>query len=233
MTDGGDMAAPGASGPFHMAVIPDGSRRWARQRGLSVADGYRAGVRTGLEVLAWCREAGVRHLTAFGSSQENLDHRTAEELVAIHAAVRLLCLEATGIPGVVVHVFGAPEKLPAFVPDRAMLRELALAEPPAAPLVLHVAVGYSARDDLAALAAAARAGGERVAREPQRYLRSACVPPVDVVLRTGARPRLSGFLPLQSAYAEIFFLPTLWPALRRDEFAAVLAWYAARDRPGE
>jgi undecaprenyl diphosphate synthase len=214
-----------------MAVIPDGNRRWAAQHGLAAADGYRAGVRTGLAVVTWCLDAGVAHVSAFGSSQENLEHRSAEEVVTIHEAVRALCTQAAAIPGVAVHVFGAPERLPPAVPDRAELVRLARLGPQSGRLVLHVGVGYSPRDELAALAEAGqRLGVERVAHEPHRLLCSANVPPADLLLRTGGRPRLSGFLPLQSAYAELYFLPTLWPAFSRAEFDDVLARFAARER---
>jgi undecaprenyl diphosphate synthase len=214
-----------------VAVIPDGNRRWAAQHGLTTADGYRAGVRTGLEVVRWCLDAGVSHVSAFGSSHENLEHRSVDQLVAIHEAVRALCSQVADIPGVVVRVFGAPERLPASVPDRDELIRLAHLDPAAGRLVLHVGVGYSATDELLALAdAVRRLGVEDVARDPRRLLCSATVPPADVVIRTGARSRLSGFLPLQSASAELYFLPTLWPALTHGEFADVLARYAVRDR---
>ncbi len=221
--------------PWHVAVIPDGNRRWAAAHGLAMADGYRAGARTGLAVVSWCLDAGVAHLSAFGSSRENLEHRSIEQLVAIHAAVGTLCSEAAVLPGVRVHVFGAPERLPVSVPDRDTLVRLARMEPPSARLTLHVGVAYSARDDLTAVAAAAeRLGAERTTREPHRFLSSRGVPPADLVIRTGGRPRLSGFLPLQSAYAELYFLPTLWPSLSREEFADALARFAGRDRrPGE
>jgi short-chain Z-isoprenyl diphosphate synthase len=218
-----------------VAVIPDGNRRWAAQHGLTTADGYRAGVRTGLDVVRWCLEADVAHVSAFGSSHENLAHRSLDEVVAIHEAVGALCSQAADIPGVAVRVFGAPERLPASVPDRAELIRLAHLAPAAGRLVLHVGVGYSAIDELLALAdAVRRIGVEAVAQDPRRLLCAAGIPPADVVIRTGARSRLSGFLPLQSACAELYFLPTLWPALTRDEFTDVLARYAVRDRrPGE
>src|SRR5262245_46226102 len=124
--------------PRHLAVIPDGNRRWARARGLPAADGYRAGVRTGVEIVAWCLEAGIAHLSAFGSSQDNVDHRSHEEVLAIHAAVRRLCVEAADIPGVGVRVFGAPERLSRTVPDREELIRLAGVAVPTSRLVLHV-----------------------------------------------------------------------------------------------
>src|SRR5262245_4083760 len=228
-----ETGAPRAR-PRHVAVIPDGSRRWARERGYPVADGYGAGVRTGLDMLAWCLEAGIPHVSAFGSSQDNVANRSPEEVLAIHAAVRRLCAQSADIPGVAVHVFGAPERLPRTVPDRDELVRLAGLDPPTGRLVLHVAVAYAPHDEALALAAAGeRLGREAVARDPQLFLESAAVPAADLVLRTGARPRLSGFLPFQTANAELHFLSTLWPALTRAEFDGVLTQYVSRDaRPG-
>jgi undecaprenyl diphosphate synthase len=215
----------------HVVIIPDGNRRWASERGLPVAEGYAAGVAPGLAVVAWALDAGIAHLSAYGSSRDNIEQRSAEQVIGIHAAVHALCVETARMPEVAVHVFGAPERIPSFVPERGALLRLAARPPAAARLVLHVAVGYSPQDELAALVEAARSpGGERVARDPQRFLQSAGVPPADVVVRTGGRRRLSGFLPLQSASAELCFVDTLWPSFTRDELTAALGVIPMRTR---
>jgi undecaprenyl diphosphate synthase len=215
----------------HVVIIPDGNRRWAREHGLPVAEGYAAGVAPGLAAVEWALDAGIAHLSAYGSSLANLEQRGPEQVIAIHAAVYALCVEAARMPELAVHVFGAPERIPPFVPQRAALMRLAERPPPAARLVLHVGVGYSPHDELAALAAAARStSGEGVARDPERFLCSAGVPPADVVVRTGGRHRLSGFLPLQSASAELCFVETLWPAFTRAELDAVVDAIPARNR---
>jgi undecaprenyl diphosphate synthase len=98
--------------PRHLAVIPDGSRRWARTQGLSIEEAYRAGACKALEVVRWCSDAGVEHLSAFGSSRENIEHRRREEIAAIHAAIGRFCTEVQAIPGVALRVFGGPRRAP-------------------------------------------------------------------------------------------------------------------------
>jgi undecaprenyl diphosphate synthase len=65
---------------------------------------------------------------------------------------------------------------------------------------------------------------------PERHLLSAGVPAVDLVVRTGGQRRLSGFLPLQTAYAELWFTDALWSELTREAFHGALAWYAGQER---
>jgi undecaprenyl diphosphate synthase len=217
--------------PRHLAVIPDGSRRYAKKDGVAIADGYRVGARKALEVVHWCLEAGVDHLSAFASSQENVTQRPPEEVCAIHSAVGWFCAEVLAVAGVGLRVFGDPERLPECISERRELIRLAGQEPPAAPLMVYVGVNYSGHVELAAVVdAVEREGRDAVARPPERALLSAGIPPVDLLLRTGGQRRLSGFLPMQSAYAELCFVDALWPELTRAEFERALDWYATQDR---
>jgi undecaprenyl diphosphate synthase len=208
-------------------VIPDGNRRYARKHALSYADGYMAGARMALQVVRWCLEAGIEHLSGFGSSVDNLIHRPPEDGRAIRAAVDWFCREAGAVPGASLAVFGEPEGSAGSVTDA----ECAPAAPASARLVVHVARWYSGRRDLAAVAAAVpHRGAETVARTPERFLLSAAIPAVDLLLRTGGQRRLSGFLPLQMAYAELYFLDTLWGELTADQFRGALGWFATQER---
>jgi short-chain Z-isoprenyl diphosphate synthase len=213
--------------PRHLAVIPDGNRRYAHKHALSYADGYLAGARMALQVVHWCLGVGIEHLSGFGSSVDNLTHRPPEDGRAIRAAVDWFCREARSVPGVSLTVFGEPEGSAGLVTGDDRTPD----GPASGGLVVHVARWYSGHRDLAAVAAAVpHCGGETVVREPERFLLSAALPPVDLLLRTGGQRRLSGFLPLQTAYAELYFLDTLWADLTADEFRGALRWFAAQER---
>jgi undecaprenyl diphosphate synthase len=213
--------------PRHLAVIPDGNRRYARKHALSYADGYMAGAHMALQVVHWCLDAGIEHLSGFGSSVDNLTHRPPEDGRAIGAAVDWFCREARAVPGVSLAVFGEPEGAAGLVTSADRTPE----EQASDHLVVHVARWYSGRGDLAAVAAAVpHCGAETVVRKPERFLLSAALPPVDLLLRTGGQRRLSGFLPLQTAYAELYFLDALWAELTADQFRGALRWFAAQDR---
>lgn len=213
--------------PRCLAVIPDGTRRYARKQGLSLREGYGAGARTALAMVEWCRAAGVRHLAAFGSSRDNVERRPREDILAIHAAVSWFCTQAATVPGVAIRLFGGVEQLPVWVPERRELSRFVRDGVAPAALVVHVGVNYAAP---AHAGIAAREHGAPVQLEPARINAPSVVPAVDLVVRTGGQQRLSGFLPLESAHAELIFLPTLWPELTHAEFQRGLAWYAAQDR---
>ena len=213
--------------PGHLAVIPDGNRRYARKHVLSYAEGYMAGARMALQVVHWCLDVGIGHLSGFGSSVDNLTHRPPEDGRAIRAAVDWFCREVRAVPGASLAVFGEPEGSAGLVTGADRTPEA----PAPGRLVVHVARWYSGRRDLAAVAAAVpHCGAETVVREPERFLLSAALPPVDLLLRTGGQRRLSGFLPLQTAYAELYFLDTLWAELTADQFRGALGWFAAQER---
>jgi len=92
-------------------------------------------------------------------------------------------------------------------------------------------VNYSAHAEVAAILAAVRVHGlDVVAPSPHEFGVSAGLPPIDLVIRTGGQQRLSGFLPLQTAYAELWFTDILWPEFERPEFLDALAWYARQER---
>lgn len=218
--------------PAHIGIVPDGNRRHAATIGCSVEEGYAAAANKALEVVGWCLDNQVAHLSAFGVSRENIERRSRPELVALHAALLSFCENVRRLPGVGLHLFGDPEGLPSFAPGHTELPAFAaLPLPPGVRLVVHLGVNYSAQAEIAAIVDAVRTRGiDAVADDPQAFGLSAGVPPIDLVIRTGGQQRLSGFLPFHTAYAELWFTATLWPAFARDEFFAALDWYGQQER---
>jgi undecaprenyl diphosphate synthase len=117
------------------------------------------------------------------------------------------------------------------VAERGELIRIAAAQTARAPLDIHVAINHSADLDLVEVAAAGeRRDRQPVATVPGRSLAPADLPPVDLLVRTGGQQRLSGFLPMQTAYAELFFTDTLWPELTHADLEAAFRWFALQDR---
>jgi undecaprenyl diphosphate synthase len=199
---------------------------------MPLRDSYLAAARKATEVVGWALEAGIAHLSAFGVSRENIAQRPRHEVCWLHEALLQFCQAAHLVPGARLHVFGDAAALPSYVPGRDVLGALQEAqEERPARLVVHVGVNYSSQAELDALVRAIGANGiGTVSAAPERYLLSAGLPQVDLVVRTGGDQRLSGFLPFQTAYAELWFTPTFWPELRHEEFLTALAWYAEQDR---
>jgi len=222
---------PGAP-PRHVGVVPDGNRRYARKAGISKRDGYRLGVEGALAVVGWCGEEGGRLGSAVGASHDNFVRRPTDEQQCLDEALVRFCEGVVALPGTALHVFGDAAAVSDGLPGRARLMEFERAPRIAdAALTVHVGANDSSESEVTALLRAARTHGvDRVAEAPGDFLLSAGVPAVDLVVRTGGQQRLSGFLPFQSAYAELWFTATLWPEFRRDELDAALAWYARQER---
>jgi undecaprenyl diphosphate synthase len=130
-----------------------------------------------------------------------------------------------------LHLFGSAAALPSGVPARDELIRLQQSAQSVGSLMVHVGINYSGRADLDAVQRAVRERGTDLPDgAPACFMLSANVPAVDLVVRTGGQQRLSGFLPVQTAYAELWFTDTLWPELAHDEFRSALAWYARQER---
>ena len=206
--------------PRHIGFIPDGNRRWAERRGLPRGSGYAAGVAPGIELLRVARELGIQEVTAYGFTKENV-RRPPEQVAAFQEACVEFATAALG-NGAALLVVGDsaspvfPKALLPFAGTRAPGR-----------MRFNLLVNYGWRWDLQQAFRAA-AAGEAPANVAQS-LGSAQVSRIDLVVRWGGRQRLSGFLPLQCAYADFYALETLWPDMRPEALLDVLAWYAVQD----
>ncbi len=219
--------------PKHIAFIPDGNRRKAIRDGISIQDTYLVGAKKGLEVIGWCRELGVKHWTGFGASHENILKRSHEYMIPFFGGTLQLCLDVAKIPGVTLHIFGDIVGISNAIPSDYKREFLKLQRQgrPEGKFVVHVGINYSASADLRAFAGNARRTTQDVMSVGLHdLLMSAGVPDVDLLVRTGGKQRLSGFLTYQLRYSELYFLPELWSDFSRANFDRALEWYAEQDR---
>ena len=241
---GGGSAAGAASGqvepgaatdlPRHIAIIMDGNRRWARQRGVAELEGHAAGVEAIRGLLRHAVRRGIRVLTLYAFSRENWA-RTDEEVVGLfgllEAAIRSETPELRA-QGVQVRLLGRLEELPGDT--RRSIESALEATAGGQQLILNVAFNYAGRTELVdAIRRIVRAGLpadeiDELAVAAELY--TAGLPDPDVVIRTGGEQRLSNFLIWQSAYAELIVSEALWPDFGPAELDAAIAEYAGRAR---
>ncbi|AWT25757.1 MULTISPECIES: isoprenyl transferase [Corynebacterium] len=227
--------------PSHVAVMCDGNRRWARENGFTdVTHGHRVGARKIVEVLGWCEEQGIDTVTVYLLSTENLG-RSADELELLMEIIGDVAEEIASAKGSFrVHVLGRVELL-----SPGLRRRLAEAESATADhdgVRVNIAVGYGGRQEVVdAVRELVRDLGRRgvpVEEIPDHitvesvtgHLYTSGQPDPDLVIRTSGEQRLSGFLLWQSAYSEIWFTETYWPAFRRIDFLRALRDYSTRQR---
>ena len=206
--------------PKHIGIIPDGNRRWAEQAGLQKKDGYAHGLTPGLDLLRLAREAGVREITYYGFTTDNCG-RPPEQVKAFSEA----CVEAVALIAsepVSLLVVGDKEA-PAF-PKALLPYTAARTNLNGGGILVNFLVNYGWEWDLAHLK---DPGGSR--RKICSELCSHDVSRVDLVIRWGGMRRLSGFLPVQSVYADFFVVDRLWPDFQPDDFYQALQWYQKQD----
>ena len=235
---GAPATADGGRIPRHVAIIMDGNGRWAARRGLPRVAGHRAGAEAVRKTLRAAVECGVDVLTLYAFSSENW-RRSDEEISDLKGLMGYYLERELGTlaeEGVRLKLVG---DYAAFGPDLCTRLERAVEKLAGNNrLTLVIALNYGSR---AEMAAAARALAEKVGAgtlEPgdidedriERELQTSDLPPLDLLIRTSGEMRLSNFLLWQAAYAELVFVPTLWPDFGEESFRAALADYSTRER---
>jgi undecaprenyl diphosphate synthase len=221
-----------------VAIIMDGNGRWARARGLPRIEGHRQGVENVRRIVGVARELGVPFLTLYAFSVENW-RRPAEEVGALMGLLEIFLerytreLEQNQVR---LRTIGRIDQLPAralAVLERALARTAHFTEH-----TLVLALNYGSRQETVeaarAYAEAVRAGRENPAEldwsRLAKYLSTDGLPDPDLIIRTSGESRLSNFLLLQAAYAEMYFSPVYWPEFDRAHFVEALEAYKRRER---
>ncbi len=224
--------------PRHVGIIMDGNGRWAAARGLPRFEGHRRGVEAVRRTVRAAIELGVEIVTIYSFSSENW-RRPMEEVAYLMGLLKRFIrndLAELHQNGVRVRILGeraglSPDIAALLVEAEALTRDNG-------KLTLVVAFNYGSRQEIAAAArrlAIRAAAGEidpeaidDVALEAELGTRG--LPDPDLIIRTSGEQRLSNFLMWQAAYAELVFLPVLWPDFDRAAFEQALREYAARER---
>ena len=216
--------------PNHVAVIMDGNGRWARRRGLPRPAGHRAGARAVRLIVEHAARSGIAHLTLFAFSQDNWKRDSYEVAALMTLLQRYL---STEIPrcqanGIALRVIGRRDR---FSPD--LQHAIVDAEQKTrggTAMTLRLAVDYSSRWAIRQAAPAVAAGWPLPAALARAMNTAGVVPAVDLLIRSGGEQRLSDFLLLECAYAELFFTPLLWPDFRPAHLDQALKAFTNRVR---
>ena len=220
--------------PTHVGVVMDGNRRWARAAGHTNASiGHRVGAEHVEELLGWCVDAGIQHLTTYVLSADNIRKRSKVEVGF------LFDLLTDTLPDLVrrsedwsLHVSGDLGMLPTTAREALVG---AVSDTADRPRHLTMAIAYDGRADIVeAIRTAMREGAD--ATDPDTitaHLGGGPHKEIDLVIRTSGEHRLSGFLPWQTAHSEVIVSDKPWPAFTGEDFAAALRQFSDRTDPGD
>ena len=220
--------------PQHIVLFPDGNRRWAKNGGLNSLDGHKQGYKNLTDFAGWCKDRGVKALTAFGFSTENWN-RTQEE---IDYLMKLLetglreSLEKFQRDEVKVIIIGQRERLPQSLQEA--IDKIEKETENNKKLHLNLAISYGGKWDI--VQAVQKIVAEKIPAEKineilfDNYLSTAGLPNPDLIIRAGGEMRLSNFVLWQAAYSELYFSPKLWPDFTEQDLDLALQEFDTRTR---
>lgn len=224
--------------PTCIGFIMDGNRRWAEAQGKERLEGHGAGFETFQKVVEWVRNAGISHAVFYAFSTENWKRSQVEVghlLALFEKGLRELLaksekdLEARGEQGVRVRFLGRRGDFSESL--QILMDEIEVKSAKHTGTTIWVALSYGGQAELIEAVNNAVAAGVPVDEASFRsHLWGAELPDLDLLIRTSGERRLSNFLPWHTAYSELFFTPTYWPAFTKDEFERILSQYADRHR---
>ncbi len=217
--------------PQHVGIIMDGNRRWAKKRLMPPSAGHSAGLKRMVAIAEKAKDLGVRYLTVYALSTENLS-RPQDELDKMFALIRKQfnpCVEKLLKVGAAVSVIGDLSLLPDDI--RQLILDGVEKSPENADFTFILALGYGSRREIVRATNIAVKGGREVTEaELGGLLYTAGIPDPDLIIRTGGELRLSNFLLWQAAYAELYFTKVLFPDFTGRELERAIADYSGRDR---
>ena len=220
--------------PQHIVLFPDGNRRWAKQKGIASLEGHMQGYNNLLDFSEWCKNKGVKVLTAFGFSTENWN-RTEEEvnyLMNLLEKCLIDNLEKYNKEGVKVKIIGQKERLPESLQKAIEIIEKATAGN--SNLNLNLAISYGGKWDI--INAVKKIVEEKISTDKideklfESYLSTAGLPNPDLIIRAGGEMRMSNFVLWQAAYSELYFSPKLWPDFTEQDLDLAIEEFDNRQR---
>jgi len=225
--------------PKSIAIIPDGNRRCAKRLMLQPWKGHEWGAKKLEEVFGWCKELGIKDLTFYTLSLENLESRPKRELDHLMAIAGKELDDVIKNRGNFIHknkvrvyFFGELDKLPKKLQEKMeAVRKMTGGY---SSYRLNYAVAYGGRQEILGACRKLAAECDDPSSITEGVLRhslqtNGSLDP-DLIIRTGGEKRLSNFLLFQSAYSELAFLDSFWPDLKKEEFVAAISDFSNRKR---
>jgi undecaprenyl diphosphate synthase len=219
----------------HIAFIMDGNRRWARKRGLPDSKGHEEGAKALEKIVYASKKLGIKNITVYALSTENLHKRTKRELSGIFALLKHAFstkFSDMAKSGIRVNMFGNLAGLPDFVRNIAdKLRETFIDHE---SVRLNIALNYGGHDEIIQVFKKIIKDGIKIDDvnekliEKKLYLQG--MNPPELVIRTGGHCRLSNFLIWQTAYSELYFTSVLWPDFDEAMLEQAINWYHEQER---
>lgn len=206
--------------PQHIGIIPDGNRRWAQSNGLQKQDGYSHGIKPGFELYRQCVDLGIKEITFYGFTQDNTKRPSVQtqafQKACVDAVLELSQYDANLL---VIGNTDSPLFPSELIP---YTKRVTLGQ---GLINVNFLVNYGWEWDLNHSLEDRSLGNKKLSQR----IASSDISRIDLIIRWGDRRRLSGFLPVQSIYADFYVLDKMWPDFSPDDLYQALDWYQNQD----
>jgi len=224
--------------PQHIAIIMDGNRRWAKNKGLSTKEGHKAGSKNLETIARVCNKIGIKYLTVYAFSTENWK-RSKEEVSALMFILKAnldAMLKRVDTENIKIRVIGEKENIPSNI--KAKIDKIVEKTKDNTGLTLNIAFNYGGRAELVnatkVIAEKVKEGKIKIEEITEQLISdniyTAGQPDPDLMIRTSKELRTSNFLPWQLTYSEFYFPDKHWPEFTEEDLYEAINIYQNRNR---
>ncbi len=218
--------------PEHVAIIMDGNRRWAKNKGLPSVMGHRKGVQSVKNIVSVANKMGIKALTIYAFSTENWKRSKLEVNALMFLLKKVLKKYTVELKknGIRLMVSGRIDDMPASVSKEISMSMEKLKD--GENLILNIALNYGGRQEIIdAVNKIIKSKVKKINLSSfNKFLYTFPLPDPDLLIRTSGELRISNFLLWQTAYSEFYVTNVLWPDFGEKEFADAIVEYQKRER---
>lgn len=197
--------------PKHIGIIPDGNRRWAKNQSMSKEKGYENGLLPGLEAFRLCKEMGVQELSIYGFTADNTKRPTEQRIAFTKCCVEMVNMLKNEDCEILAAGNTESDMFPIELSDLTTRKRFG-----GGGIKVNFLINYSWEWDLKA-------------NKSVTYYNTDDISRIDLIIRWGGMRRLSGFLPVQSVYADFYVIDDMWPDFKKEHIEEAIEWYQRQD----
>lgn len=218
--------------PNHIGIIPDGNRRWAKKRGFAPHIGHWYGAKKLEEIIKYIFELGVKKISVYTLSTENLKNRSKEEINELFKIFKTYFdrwlkgeFKEIELYEVKINFFGNFVSLPKSLVK--LMRKIMKKTSKYNRRILNILIAYGGTYEILHAIKEIIKRNIKIEKIDENEIKKYLLvkDDVDLIIRTGGYSRLSNFLPLQSTYAEIYVINKLWPEITKKDILNAIKWY--------